>query len=115
MPLNPKPRFVEFVYTPTFVRSAESILAENELLALERELVRNPRVGKVERGLGGVRKIRIRRQGLGKSRGARVLYYFKEAEARVYLLLAFSKSTQPVLNERQRKIVPAQIVQLERG
>ena len=109
------PEFIEFVYTPTFERSAERILTERDLETLERQLVRNPRAGSVERGLGGVRKIRVRRAGLGKSRGARVLYYFNEAKAQVYFLLAYSKSAQPVLNEQQRKIVLTLIAGLEGG
>jgi hypothetical protein len=113
--LDSHPQFIEFVYTATFERSAERILAECDLEMLERELVRNPRAGRVERGLGGVRKIRIRRSGLGKSRGARVLYYINYAKARVYLLLAYSKSAQPVLNQQQRKTILALVDELERG
>ena len=110
-----QPDFLEFVYTPTFERTAESILAEADLRALEEVLVEDPRAGKVERGLGGARKIRIRLPGRGKRGGARVVYHFSERKARVYLLLVYAKSNRPVLTQRQRKVVRDLVAELEGG
>ena len=105
--------FVEFDYTPTFERSADGILAESDLLALEHVLVNHPCAGSIERGLGGVRKIRVRRSGIGKSKGARVLYHFNARTRRVYLLLAYAKSRCLVLTAGQCKIVRDLVDQLE--
>jgi hypothetical protein len=110
-----QPPYLEFVYTPTFERTAEGILTETALRALEEVLVQDPRAGKVERGLGGARKIRVRRPGLGKRGGARVVYHFSERKGRVYLLLAYAKSNQPRLTTRQRKMVSELVAELEEG
>ena len=110
-----KPDFLEFVYTPTFEFTAEPILTEADLRALEEVLVQDPHAGKVERGLGGARKIRVRLPGRGKRGGARVVYHFSERKARVYLLLAYAKSNRPVLTQRQRKVVRDLVVELEGG
>ena len=110
-----QPDFLEFVYTPTFERTAEHMLTEAELRALEEMLVQDPRADKVEHGLGGARKIRVRRPGLCKRGGARVIYHFSARKARVYLLLAYAKSSQPVLTARQRKTVRDLIAELEGG
>ena len=103
MQRDSQPAYLEFVYTPTFERTAEPILTESDLRTLEEVLVQNPRAGKVERGLGGARKIRVRRPGIGKRGGARVVYHFNANKTRVYFLLAYSKSTQPMLTATQRK------------
>ncbi len=91
------------------------ILGERGFLDLGEALLKNPRAGSVERGLGGTRKIRVRRPGHGKSRGARVLYFFQEHRSRIYLLLAYSKSNQPVLTGKQRRTVCELIAELEGG
>ena len=115
MHLESQPTYLEFVYTPTFERTAEHILTDTELRYLEAMLVQDPRAGKVEHGLGGVRKIRVRRPGLGKRGGARIIYHFSARKACVYLLLAYAKSSQPVLTARQRKTVRDLIAELEGG
>ena len=115
MHLESQPAYLEFVYTPTFERGAKHVLTEANLRALEEVLVLDPRAGKVERGLGGARKIRVRRPGLGKRGGARVIYHFSARKARVYLLLAYAKSSQPVLTENQRKTVRDLVAELEGG
>lgn len=43
-------------------------------------------------GSGGVRKIRWRMTGRGKSGGVRVIYYFKKQDDEIWLLTIYSKS-----------------------
>ena len=71
--------------------------------AVERELVANPRVGVVETGTGGIRKIRAAMGQRGKSRSARVLYFYLEAKGKVYFLLAFAKRDAGTLTMAERK------------
>jgi hypothetical protein len=52
-------RWIEFVYTGTFERSIQGVLDDRSMRRVELELVRDPKVGVVERGTGGVRKLRI--------------------------------------------------------
>jgi hypothetical protein len=53
---------------------------------------------------GGIRKVRWRRAGTGKSGGVRVIYFTRNAEGEVVLLTLYAKSktdniTGPVLKE----------------
>jgi len=41
---------------------------------------------------GGIRKVRWKRKGSGKSGGVRVIYFMHNAEREVVLLLMYSKS-----------------------
>ena len=49
-------------------------LGDDELHELENILLENPRKGVVIEGLAGIRKLRIRLEGRGKSGGGRVIY-----------------------------------------
>ena len=51
-----------------------------------------PNSGDVVPQSGGIRKIRWRRAGTGKSSGVRVVYFTRTTEEEVVLLLIYSKS-----------------------
>lgn len=51
-----------------------------------------PGAGDVVPGSGGIRKVRWRRAGTGKSGGVRVIYFVRTAEGEIVLLLIYSKS-----------------------
>ncbi len=60
-------RYLEFVYTRVFERSAKSLLDDDDMRAVELDLVENTRRGALERETGGVRKLRARLEGRGKT------------------------------------------------
>ena len=111
---DPTAQFLKFVYTPLFERTAAGVLDEAQLAELERVLVENPRAGPIERGTGGVRKIRVREAGAGKRGGTRVVYFYSERASRVYLLLAFSKRRKAALTAAERATMRALTHQLKR-
>jgi hypothetical protein len=45
-----------FIETPLFSRLVQEYLTDDDYLRLQTELIKNPKVGKVIRGSGGVRK-----------------------------------------------------------
>ena len=51
-----------------------------------------PDAGDIVPNSGGIRKIRWRRAGTGKSGGVRVVYFTRTAEEEVVLLLIYSKA-----------------------
>ena len=105
--------YLEFVYTRVFERSAQGLLTDDEMRALELDLVEHPRRGAVERGTGGVRKTRATLEGRGKRGGARVVYLFDEKRERLYFLLAFSKKMKTSLTEEDRKLLRKLVSQLK--
>jgi hypothetical protein len=52
----------------------------------------HPNVGDVVPESGGLRKVRWRREGSGKSGGVRVVYYTRTAEGELILLTLYAKS-----------------------
>jgi len=64
--------------------------------------MRNPRLGDVIQGTGGLRKMRAALGGRGQRGGARIVYFFVEPRARVYFVFAYAKSIQEDLTPEQR-------------
>jgi hypothetical protein len=73
-------------------------------------------VGELMQGTGGLRKLRIALPGRGKRSSARVIYYWRAAEDRFYLLMAYAKSAQSDLTADQRaRLSAAMKAELENG
>ena len=89
------------------------MLTEPEEHWLESTLAQNPAAGNVVSGTGGVRKLRVALRGRGKSGGARVIYYFRGARQRVYLILAYRKNTKLNLTGAERRVMRTLVAKLE--
>lgn len=85
-------------------------LSEAERGELVDFLARDPEVGDLLPGTGGLRKLRWARQGKGKRGGYRAIYYFFSEAMPVYLLAAYAKNQQIDLTPQQR----ARLTQLAR-
>ena len=97
---------VEIVRTQSFERSVKALgVSDAELQALENEIVANPAVDAVIKGLKGVRKIRFALGGKGKSGGGRAVYLAIRVRDAAYLLLAYTKNSQSDLSNAHRKAV----------
>lgn len=80
-------------------------LDDGDLRELESILLENPQKGVVIEGLGGVRKLRIKLEGRGKSGGGRVIYLDVLQKEKLYLLFAYPKNVQEDLSSEERKIL----------
>ena len=94
-----------FIETATFTRSAEKLLDEDDLDALQSLLMLDPAAGVVIPGSRGLRKVRVPAKGKGKRGGGRVIYFWANAAEQIFLLYAYAK------NERS-DITPAMAHQL---
>jgi hypothetical protein len=83
---------VELIEIPSFSKERDRLLNEETMGKLVLAIASNPEVGAVVSGTGGIRKLRVQRPGMGKRGGARVLYYYISARARVYLLMIYAKA-----------------------
>jgi hypothetical protein len=68
-----------------------------------------PNAGVVVKGSGGIRKVRWKRQGTGKSSGVRVIYFSRNDAEEIVLLTLYAKSktdnlTGAVLREIRRDL-----------
>lgn len=68
-------------------------------------LARNPEIGDVLPGTGGVRKARVPGRGKGKRGGFREIYYYMDDNSPLYALLIYGKDEQDDLTPDQRKAV----------
>ena len=96
---------MKFIETPLFEKSKEGIFDEDELQRFQLELLEHPDAGDLIPKVKGLRKIRWSASGRGKRGGARVIYYWINAENTIFLLLAYKKNRQENLTPKQLKIL----------
>ncbi len=65
-------------------------------------LARNPEAGEEITGTGGIRKLRWGGKGKGKRGGLRVIYYFYNETAPIFLLTVYGKGEQENLTNEQK-------------
>lgn len=65
-------------------------------------LANNPEAGDIIPGTGGCRKVRIAKEGKGKSGGYRVITYYTDGDHPVFLMTVISKGKQANLTEKQK-------------
>jgi mRNA-degrading endonuclease RelE of RelBE toxin-antitoxin system len=86
---------------PEFSRNAAGLLRGAEIQALINHLAEHPLAGVLLVGTGGVRKLRWAREGMGKSGGVRVIYYFHSERIPLYLLTVFGKNEKANLTKAE--------------
>ena len=62
---------------------------------------KSPGMSNVIKGTGGLRKVRWKLGGSGKSGGVRVIYYWMTEEKQIYMLFVYQKSKQEDLTPEQ--------------
>ncbi len=100
-----------FVELPAFERYRAKYLDEEGFHSLQRELMRNPSVGEVIEGTGGLRKMRFadKRRGKGKRGGLRVIYYWWGTGMQFWLYTLYDKDETTDLTPQQRKALKVMI------
>lgn len=96
-------RPVVIVETKSFSARIDDLLTAEEYRLLQMELVKQPTVGKVIPGTGGIRKLRWGALGQGKRGGARVIYFWHAASEAILMLFAYPKNEREDLTPAQRK------------
>lgn len=88
------------VELPEFIRRAKAIMGDAERMALVDYIAANPEAG-VSLG-GGLRKVRIPREGGGKSGGYRTIYVFGGREMPIFLITVFAKNEKDNLTKAEQ-------------
>jgi hypothetical protein len=102
-----------FVYLPSFIRTADEALSDDQFRSLENQLLADPRAGDVIPHTGGMRKLRVAMTGRGRRGGARVVYYYVDRQGRVYLVLFYAKNRQATLTAEQAATLRQLAAELE--
>ena len=90
------------IETPTFIDSAKKLLSSEQVEEIKSLLAADPKAGAVMAGTGGFRKIRIAREGGGKSGGFRIIYFLYNESIPVFLFTVYAKNAQENLTKAQR-------------
>lgn len=99
---------LHFIEEAEFTKNVYRHLSEIQFQALLLYLTDNPRKGDVIPGTDGCRKLRWGAEGRGKRGGTRVIYYFRDRQGIIHLLMIYAKnedenvSTKEILNLRKR-------------
>jgi hypothetical protein len=92
------------VETEPLLKRASALWNEEERQEFIGFIAANPLAGAEITGTGGIRKIRWTRAGMGKRGGPRVIYYYYNETAPVYLLTVYAKSKKEDLNPQEKRI-----------
>jgi hypothetical protein len=93
---------MEIVETPVFTADIVKLIPDESYRQLQRQLVEHPGSGDLIPGSGGLRKIRWRLSGRGKSGGIRVIYYLDMPDT-IFMLFVYRKNQQEDLTQQQLK------------
>jgi mRNA-degrading endonuclease RelE of RelBE toxin-antitoxin system len=96
---------MKIIETPIFTKKITSLITDDEYRNLQNELILNPEKGNIIRGSGGLRKIRWRISGRGKSGGVRIIYFWIIKKDTILMLLVYPKNEQDNLTPSQLKIL----------
>ena len=92
-----------FIETRIFTQRIKELMSDDEYRSLQEALVNRPSMGNIVQGTGGLRKVRWKQEGHGKSGGVRVIYYWMTEDEQLYMLYVYPKSKQEDLTAEQKK------------
>jgi len=81
-----------FIETSTFTKLVYEYLSDEEYLGLQSYLLQHPNAGTIIPRSGGIRKLRWALEGRGKRGGARVIYYWKQADDEIWMITLYPKN-----------------------
>ena len=93
-----------FIQLNTFSKRWDTLgLADADLRELEDAIMKNPEIGDLIQGAGGLRKLRFALPNKGKSSGIRVLYVDYAYYEVAVLMNVFAKGNQDNISEKEKK------------
>lgn len=90
------------VETPSYLAIANKLFSEEDRADIVSLVAADPETGDVMGGTGGFRKVRVAREGMGKSGGARVVYIWRNERFPVFLITVFPKNEKANLSKAER-------------
>lgn len=78
-------------------------MGEDGYIAFIEFIACNPEAGDVMSGTGGFRKLRFKRDGMGKSGWVRVVYFFYTTNKPIMLFMIYAKNNADNLTDSQKK------------
>ena len=95
-------------------RRASELLTTGQRDAVIDLVAYEPTCGDIIPGSGGLRKVRIGRDGIGKRGGTRVVYYFYNEEFPILLLALYAKNEKSDLTTAEKREFAASMREIVR-
>ena len=93
-----------FYETAIFTTQITKLISDESYAAIQQTLIADPESGTLIQRSNGLRKIRWRLSGTGKSGGIRVIYYLVRQDE-IFLLFAYPKSKQENITSEQAQLL----------
>jgi mRNA-degrading endonuclease RelE of RelBE toxin-antitoxin system len=93
-------------------KDLEAILSEEEASALFDFLAVNPESGDVIPETGGLRKLRWKGQGKGKSKAIRIIYFYHDLNMPLFVLAVYSKGELLKLTKQEERLMTKLVKEL---
>lgn len=93
------------VETSVFSRLIQELMNDDQYRLLQEALIIRPDLGDLIKGSGGLRKVRWKLEGRGKSGGVRVIYYWAVSDDEIRMLYVYKKSRQTDLTPEQLAVL----------
>lgn len=106
---------IKFLRTKSFGKDADKIFTTEEISGFLNYIAANPDAGAKIPGTSGLRKIRWKAKGFGKSGGARIIYYFRDLNMPMLLLAVYPKNHTSRLSEARMKEIGRMVDEAVRG
>lgn len=104
-----------FVETSLFTKLLGDYLDDDGYRALQSHLIERPDAGALIKASGGVRKVRWRSGGKGKSGGVRIIYYWAKADEQTFMLTLYGKGEKENLSAADLKRIVKLLAELTDG
>jgi hypothetical protein len=92
-----------FVEAVNFKKKVDRLDEKDLLQTIQNDILKDPEIGVLVRGTGGLRKFRIGAKGKGKSGGIRVFYLDIPTKEKCYLLFILEKSEIENISAEEKK------------
>lgn len=96
-----------FAELPGFTKECLSVASDEELRQFQLELAASPEAGDLIQGTGGLRKVRFKLAGRGKSGSARVIYLWLPHVSVIVLFHFYTKQSKANLSADDKKALRA--------
>jgi hypothetical protein len=106
------PNVITVAETLQYRRKAKGLLSSVEQSEVITYLSANPKAGVLIEETGGIRKLRWRKAGRGKSAGVRVIYYYHSEVMPLYLLTVFGKNERASLSRKEKRMLSKAVKRL---
>ena len=84
-----------------FESQRKALISDDEFKTLQSEIIKNPEIGDLIVGTGGLRKIRLASQNTGKSGGYRTIYLLVVPD-KIYLVTLYKKGQKETLTQAEK-------------